>query len=70
LAKIERALTALRAASRDTTGQLEIALERIGELEAKLAQLATEMAVATAVEIDPGDAVPPGVAVEELAPRR
>ena len=61
LEKLERANAALRAKSREANRAAKTAAARIAELEDQVAQLERERG------IDPGDAVPPGVAVEEPA---
>jgi hypothetical protein len=75
LEKLERLVASLRAKSRDANKAAKVAAARIAELEAEVARLETEAAAAAVREprrhrheIDPGDAVPPGVAVEEAAP--
>ena len=79
--KLERTNATLRAKSREINKAARAAVLRIGELEEQLAQAtkraaspAAQRPAKTAVakrqprEIDPGDAVPPGVAVLEPQP--
>lgn len=81
--KLEQLVVTLRAKSRETNKAAKVATTRIAELEAQVAQLAKAAAAAPDAqskaakpprakrqgrEIDPGDAVPPGVAVQEPAP--
>jgi hypothetical protein len=81
--KLEQLVTSLRAKSRETNKAAKVAAARIAELEAQVAELEKNAAPAPvrepksprparakrkSREIDPGDAVPPGVAVEEPAP--
>lgn len=81
--KLERANLALRAKNRESGRTAKLAAARIAELEEQIERLEKKMSrsasaapgKAAAVrtrprrrEIDPGDAVPPGVAVEEPAP--
>jgi hypothetical protein len=75
LAKLERLVAALRAKGREANKAAKVTAARIAELEAQVARLEAEAAAAAVRgprrqrhEIDPGDAVPPGVAVEEAAP--
>ena len=83
LEKLEKANATLRAKSRDAGRMAKTAAARIAELEDEVARLEKELASKTETakptrakvvrakrrssEIDPGDAVPPGVAVEEPA---
>jgi phage I-like protein len=80
LEKLERANAALRAKSREANRAAKTAAARIAELENQVAQLEKRGAGQTVPApakagrnarrergIDPGDAVPPGVAVEEPA---
>ena len=82
--KLEAANAALRAKSRETNRAAKAVNKRIAELEAEVAQLQEHTARPVAApktekvvrrarqprgrEIDPGDAVPPGVAVLEPEP--
>jgi hypothetical protein len=78
--KLERANETLRVKNRDANRTAKIAAARIAELEDEVAQLRKQVAAAEAktaktphartrtYDLDPGDAVPPGVAVEEPAP--
>jgi chromosome segregation ATPase len=78
--KLERANETLRAKNRDANRTAKTAAARIAELEDEVAQLRKQMATAEAKtaktprartrtrDLDPGDAVPPGVAVEQPAP--
>jgi len=80
--KLEQLVAMLRAKSRETNKAAKAAAAWIAELEAQVAQLEKKVAAAPVSvqqpklarakrrsrEIDPGDAVPPGVAVEEPAP--
>jgi chromosome segregation ATPase len=80
--KLERANATLRAKNRDANRAAKIAATRIAELEDQVAQLEKRVASAQPTakraapaprkrqsrEIDPGDAVPEGVAVQEPAP--
>lgn len=81
--KLEKLVEALRARSREANKAAKAATARITELEAHVAQLEKAAAATPIVqpksaksgrtrrqgpEIDPGDAVPPGVAVQEPAP--
>jgi hypothetical protein len=80
LEKLEQLVTTLRARSREANKAAKVAAARIAELEAQVARLESEAAAVAAPvrkprparrqrrEIDPGDSVPPGVAVEEAAP--
>lgn len=73
--KLERANATLRAKNRESTRAAKEAAARIAELEDEVARLRREQDNATRParrprsrrELDPGDAVPPGVAVEEPA---
>jgi chromosome segregation ATPase len=79
---LERANATLRAKSRDANRAAKTAAARIAELEDQVAQLEKRVASAQrkaapsaasprkrrSREIDPGDAVPEGVAVQEPAP--
>jgi hypothetical protein len=79
---LERANATLRAKNRDANRSAKTAAARIAELEDQVAQLEKRVASAQrqsqpsaasprkrrSREIDPGDAVPPGVAVQEPAP--
>ena len=79
---LERANATLRAKNRDANRAAKTAAARIAELEDQVAQLEKRVASAErqsapsaasprkrrSREIDPGDAVPPGVAVQEPAP--
>lgn len=79
---LERANAALRAKSREANRAAKTAAARIAELEDQLAQLEKRLASAEpkpkssapsrrlrrSREIDPGDAVPEGVAVQDPAP--
>ena len=80
--KLEKTITTLRAKSRESNKAMKVAMSRIYELEAQVAQ-SEEIAATASVsarpaepkrarrrsrEIDPGDAVPPGVAVQDPAP--
>jgi hypothetical protein len=79
---LERANSTLRAKDRDANRAAKIAAARIAELEDQVAQLEKRVAAAQpkakraapaprkrrSREIDPGDAVPEGVAVQEPAP--
>ena len=80
--KLEKVIATLRAKSRESNKAMKAAMSRISELEAQVAR--SEEIAATALmsarpvepkrakrrsrEIDPGDAVPPGVAVQDPAP--
>jgi hypothetical protein len=75
--RLSRGNTNLRARNRASKEAAKTAEARIAELEEQLARLEKELAAAAPQpprrrprhrEIDPGDAVPPGVAVEEPAP--
>jgi hypothetical protein len=81
--KLEQLVASLRAKSRETNKAAKVAAARIAELEAEVTELEKRAAplpvreprspkAARAKrksrEIDPGDAVPPGVAVEDPAP--
>ena len=82
--KLEVANAALKAKSRETNRAAKVANKRIDELETELARLQEQTArqsiapkaekvarrgrQARGREIDPGDAVPPGVAVLEPEP--
>ena len=82
--KLEAANAALKVKSRENNRAAKAANRRIGELEAEVARLQEQAARPVAAptaekairrgrpprsrEIDPGDAVPPGVAVVELEP--
>ena len=81
--RLEQLVGTLRAKSRETNKVAKVAAARIAELEAQVIQLEKAAAAAPAPqpklakptrpkrqgrEIDPGDAVPPGVAVQEPAP--
>ena len=81
--KLEQLVGTLRAKSRETNKAAKQAAARIAELEAQVAQLEQAAAAAPDApsrptkpprakrqgrEIDPGDAVPPGVSVQEPAP--
>ena len=82
--KLEVANAALKAKSRETNRTAKTANKRIAELEAEVAQLQEQTARPVAApaaekaarrgrpprsrEIDPGDAVPPGVAVLDPEP--
>lgn len=80
LDKLERANATLRASSREANRAAKTAAARIAELEDQVARLEKQVARQTAAAkgagrttrrdrgVDPGDAVPPGVAVEEPAP--
>jgi chromosome segregation ATPase len=79
---LERANATLRAKNRDANRAAKTAAARIAELEDQVAQLEKRLASAQrksvpsaasprkrrSREIDPGDAVPEGVAVQEPAP--
>src|SRR5689334_17164307 len=79
---LERTNATLRARNRDANRAAKTAAARIAELEDQVAQLEKRVAAAQrqskpsaasprkrrSREIDPGDAVPPGVAVQEPAP--
>ena len=79
---LERANPTLRAKSREANRAAKTAAARIAELEDQVAQLEQRLASAQpkpppsaparrkrrSREIDPGDAVPEGVAVQEPAP--
>jgi len=79
---LERANATLRAKNRDANRVAKTAAARIAELEDQVAQLEKRVAAALrksapsaasprkrrSREIDPGDAGPPGVAVQEPAP--
>jgi hypothetical protein len=83
--KLERANATLRAKSREVTKAAKTALARVAELEDQVARLDEELAGQKAArpaasppkrrrpaerhEVDPGDAVPPGVAVQEPEPQ-
>jgi hypothetical protein len=80
--KLGQLVAALRAKGREANKAAKAAAARISELETQVAQLERRVAAAPATvqqpkparakrrsrEIDPGDAVPPGVAVQEPAP--
>jgi hypothetical protein len=81
--KLELTVTTLRTKNREANRAAKMIAAKIGELEEHVAQLEKKLASqATAatrsakaprvkrasLEIDPGDAVPPGVAVEDPAP--
>ena len=82
--KLEGANAALKAKSREANRTAKAANKRIGELEAEVQQLQEQAARSVAApaaekvtrrgrlprsrEIDPGDAVPPGVAVLDPEP--
>jgi hypothetical protein len=80
--KLEQLVAALRAKGREANKAAKAAAARISELETQVAQLEKRIAAAPVSvqppkparakrrsrEIDPGDAVPPGVAVQEPAP--
>jgi hypothetical protein len=80
--KLEGLVAALRIKGREANKAAKAAAARISELEAQVAQLEEKVAAAPAPvqqqkparakrrgrEIDPGDAAPPGVAVQEPAP--
>ncbi len=83
LEKLQNANATLRAKNREANRAAKTAAARIAELEEEVAQLQKESAPQPApkkrgsaatrakrqsLQIDPGDAVPPGVAVEEPAP--
>jgi chromosome segregation ATPase len=78
---LEQANATLRAKNRDANRAAKTAAARIAELEDQVAQLEKQMTLAQPKpkrsapsprkrrrEIDPGDAVPEGVAVQEPAP--
>jgi hypothetical protein len=79
---LERANATLRTKNREANRSAKSAAARIAELEGQVAQLEKRVASAErqsassaasprkrrSREIDPGDAVPPGVAVQEPAP--
>jgi len=79
---LERTNATLRAKNRDANRSAKTAAARIAELEEQVAQLEKRLAAAQrksapsaatprkrrSRKIDPGDAVPPGVAVQEPAP--
>ena len=79
---LERANATLRAKNREANRAAKTAAARIAELEDQVAQLEKRVAAAQrksapsaasprkrrSREIDPGDAVPEGVAVQEPAP--
>jgi hypothetical protein len=79
---LERANATLRAKNRDANRAAKTAAARIAELEDQVAQLEKRVAAARrpskplaasprkrrSREIDPGDAVLPGVAIQEPAP--
>jgi hypothetical protein len=80
--KLQQLVTTLRAKSRESNKSAKAATARIAELETQVVQSEKRSAAAPASlqqpkparakrrsrEIDPGDAVPPGVAVQESAP--
>lgn len=80
--KLEQTVTKMRAKSRETNRAAKLATARIAEFESEVARLekhvasqaaaakrsATRAAARKSREIDPGDAVPPGVAVQEPQP--
>lgn len=82
--KLESVIASLRAKSREANKAAKAATARISELEMQVAQLKKATAAPAFVqqpkpakparakrqsrEIDPGDAVPPGVAAQEPAP--
>ena len=71
--KLESANATLRARSREATRAAKTAATRIAELEDQVAQLEKQLSALRrdqrkSRDIDPGDAVPPGVAVQEPAP--
>ncbi|MGI4956940.1 MAG: hypothetical protein ACRYGI_04955 [Janthinobacterium lividum] len=80
--KLEQLVATFRVKSRETSKAAKAAAARISDLEAQVARLEKQAAAAPASprqakssrasrpgrEIDPGDAVPPGVAVQEPAP--
>lgn len=80
--KLEKVIATLRAKSRESNKATKAAMSRISELEgqvAKLEKIATTASVSARAaepkrarrrsrEIDPGDAVPPGVAAQDPAP--
>jgi hypothetical protein len=78
--KLERANAALRAKSREATRAAKLSAARIAELEDEVARLQRQLPGTTDPhsarsssdpqerEIDPGDAVPPGVAPDNLNP--
>jgi len=80
LGKLAQLVVALRAKSREANKAAKVAAARIAELEAEVTRLEKQAAAAPPPvreprpakrqrrEIDPGDSVPPGVAVQEAAP--
>jgi hypothetical protein len=77
--KLERANATLRAKTREATRAAKLAAARIAELQDEVARLQTPRAAQTASraatmpddgspDIDPGDAVPPGVAPQDPEP--
>jgi hypothetical protein len=79
--KLERANAALRAKSREATRAAKLSAARIAELEDEVVRLRGQLSGTTDLhsagssnsgpqdrEIDPGDAVPPGVAPEDPNP--
>jgi hypothetical protein len=84
LEKLQSANATLRAKNRETSRMMKTATARIAELEEKVTRLEKELAAkptpakrgpSSAVrtkrlprDVDPSDAMPPGVAVEEPAP--
>jgi hypothetical protein len=72
--KLERANSVLRAKGKDATKAAKIAAGRIAELEARVIDLEKRASPKPLrgrpkrSKIDPGDSVPPGVAVEDPEP--
>jgi hypothetical protein len=78
--KLERANTALRTKNREANRAAELSAARMAELEGEVARLQTQLAAMSAQPtalpdsgsptraIEPGDAVPPGVAPADPEP--